>query len=307
MSKVLVTGGAGFVGSVLCRNLLNSGHEVVCLDSLEKGDGDSLLDVVTNPNFTFVKGDVRDTTKLDNLIPSVDGVIHLAGYVGAPICESKKDESRSVNVNGTKAVVDRLSPSQRFVNASSGSVYGALEEICTESCCLNPKSNYGIQKKIAEDMAHTRDNSISFRFATGFGVSPNMRVNLLPNSLVYEAVYNRSFSVFQPEAKRTFIPVQEMARALQWALFDTTKCGVFNCGHENFNMTKRGLAELIKSRTGCEVFYGEYLTDIDQRDYAVSYEKLREAGFVVQGDMQTEIDNLVKASQLIRNTNLRYN
>ena len=306
ISRVLVTGGAGFVGSILCRQLLNKGYIVDCLDSLEKGDGDSLLDIINHKNFFFHYGDVRDVSLIDTRLKYVDAVIHLAGYVGAPICQKKEDESYSVNVHGTQVLVSGMSKNQRLVNASSGSVYGAIEDICTEDTPLNPQSNYGIQKKLAEDIVHNHENSVSYRFATGFGVSPNMRVNLLPNSLMYEAVHNKVFTVFQADARRTFIPVHEMGRALVFAL-ENDFTGIYNCGHENFNMTKRNLAELVESITKCTVFYGEYEKDIDSRDYTVDYSLLRGLGFEVNGSMGKELLYLRDAVKLLRNTNLRYN
>jgi nucleoside-diphosphate-sugar epimerase len=305
-SRVLVTGGAGFVGSVLSRQLLEKGYIVHCLDSLEKGDGDSLLDIINHKNFFFHYGDVRDYKLLETRLKFVDSVVHLAGYVGFPACSRRPEESYSVNVSGTQELVSRLSKDQRLVNASSGSVYGALDEICTEESPLNPQSDYGKQKKIAEDIVLEHPDSVSYRFATGFGVSPNMRVNLLPNSLMYEAIHNKAFSVFQPDAKRTFIPVQEMARALIFAL-ENDFTGVYNCGHENFNLTKRELAEKIKEKTGCTVFYGEYETDCDLRDYFVDYSLLRNEGFTVNGTMEEYLLKLKKAVKLLRNTNLRYN
>lgn len=305
-SRVLVTGGAGFLGSVLSRQLLEKGYIVDCLDSLEKGDGDSLLDIINHKNFFFHYGDVRDTDLLDTRLKFVDSVVHLAGYVGFPACSKRPEESYSVNVVGTQELVSRLSSDQRLVNASSGSVYGALDELCTENSPLNPQSEYGKQKKIAEDIVSEHSNSVSYRFATGFGVSPNMRVNLLPNSLMYEAIHNKAFSVFQPDAKRTFIPVQEMAMALIFAL-ENDFTGIYNCGHENFNLTKRELAENIKSLTGCTVFYGDYETDPDLRDYKCSYEKLRSLGFTVKGTMNDHLLKLKDAVKLLRNTNLRYN
>ena len=305
MKRVLVTGGAGFVGSVLCRQLLEKGYFVYCLDSLEKGDGDSLFDIINHSNFHFIQGDIRDSYLLDIALGDCDSVIHLAGYVGFPACAKRPEESYSVNVGGTQELVSRLLY-HRLVNASSGSVYGALEETCTEQSPLNPKSEYGIQKKLAEEIVHSYSNSVSYRFSTGFGVSPNMRVNLLPNSLMYEAVHNKAFSVFQADARRTFIPVQEMAKALIFAL-EGDFTGIYNCGHESYNLTKRQLAESIKDLTDCTVFYGEYETDPDLRDYACSFAKLSKVGFDVGGCMDEELSKLKDAVQLMRNTNVRYN
>lgn len=298
--KVLVTGGAGFVGSVLCRDLLDLGHKVICLDSLQKGDGDSLLGIVANKNFEFV----HDTILSDNLqkvVNKVEAVIHLAALVGAPKCKKDPELSYITNYVGTKKLISCLS-SQRLIFASTGSIYGRVDGICTEESSINPQSEYGKDKKMAEDLVTNYHNSISFRFATGCGVSPCMRVNLLVNNLVYDAVHKRSISLFEPDAKRTFISVQDMSRCFIHALERQGAYKVYNAGDNSMNASKREMAEIIRSKIPCEVFYGQYLKDPDKRDYAVDYSRLNDYesfGFKCRDNINKVIDDLIKSVALL--------
>lgn len=296
--KVCVTGGAGFVGSVLCRRLLEQGHKVRCLDNLSRGDGDSLLDIINHKNFEFIFGDV---TKYDDCVKVVDGVdaiIHLAGLVGAPKCSLQPALSRSINVDGTVNMLRARSKDQRFVFASTGSVYGKVEGTCDENSPCNPLSEYGIHKLIAEDEVCGEENTIAFRFATGFGVSPCMRVKLLPNTFVYNGVFDNCITVFQPDAMRTFIPVQEMGRTFIWGL-EERQHKIYNVGNEKFNLTKRELANKVSELTGCATFFGEHMSDPDQRDYGVLNSLIEKENFVIQGSMEEEIKKLIKTVPLL--------
>lgn len=270
--KVLVTGGAGYVGSVLCKHLLDNDYTVSCMDILVKGDGDSLLPIIDRPNFEFINENIL-SKKIKPILDSVDSVIHLAGVVGFPKCAKDPKGSYLINVEGTKNIVNNLS-GQRLVFASTGSVYGALSNICTEESPLNPQSEYGEQKRIAEEIVSSYSNSVSYRFATACGVSNSMRVNLLVNNLVYDAVHKRAITLFEPHAKRTFINVNDMARAFIHGLENYNEYKVYNCGDNMLNMSKLDIANIIKKYTNCELFIGDYLKDKDKRDYEVSYEKL---------------------------------
>lgn len=294
---VLVTGGAGYVGSVLCKYLLDQEYEVVCLDSLVKGDGDSLLSIVNHPNFTFVNMDIN-SNNIKCVLDEVDSVIHLAGLVGAPKCSKFERLSYITNVEGTNNIVSNLT-GQRLVYASTGSVYGKIEDICTEDTPLNPQSEYGIHKNIAESMAKFYKNSVSFRFATGCGVSPCMRVNLLVNNLVYDAVHNKSITLFESHAKRTFISVYDMSRALTFGLKAGFKHKVYNCGDEHLNLSKRDIAEKIKEHLNCAIFYGDHMKDPDSRDYEVSYQRLKDEGFTCVKTIDDIIKELIPAVKLL--------
>ena len=298
MKNVLVTGGAGYVGSVLCKHLLAEGYNVTCLDNLVKGDGDSLLPIINHPSFSFVNMDIN-SKKIKTVLDEVDGVIHLAGLVGAPKCAKSEKLSYITNVEGTRNIVSNLT-GQKIVFASTGSVYGKIEDICTEETALNPQSEYGIHKKLAEDsVIGDYKNSIAFRFATGCGVSPCMRVNLLVNNLVYDAVHNRSITLFESHARRTFISVQDMSRALTLGLSKNFKYKVYNCGDESLNLSKRDIAEKIKQHVNCAVFYGDHMKDPDSRDYEVSYKRLAAEGFYCVELIDDIIKKLVPAVKLL--------
>ena len=189
-----------------------------------------------------------------------------------------------------------------FVYASTGSVYGKVEGTCTEESPLNAVSLYGVNKRIAEEMVATQDNTVSFRFATGFGVSPCMRVNLLVNDFVYQAITNKILTIFQADFRRTFIHVRDMAKAFTMGFenMGNWKHKVYNCGANHLNWTKRELAEYVKENTDCFVHYEEIGTDADQRDYEVSYDKLENEGFSCDVDMKTGIQELIKVAPILQ-------
>lgn len=305
--KVLVTGGGGFVGSVLCRDLLRRNYKVRCVDNFDKGQCDPVIELVSNPNFEFMEGDVSDEDDVKRMVDGVDGIIHLASIVGAPQCQKRKALAHIVNVNGTELLLKNKG-GRPFVFASTGSVYGKVEGICTEDSPLNTNTVYGLTKKQAEYLVSEHDNTVSFRFATGYGVSPNMRVNLLVNDLVLQAVTQGTFSIFQCDFRRTFVHVRDMARCfifglqrLSGELSGGLKHKVYNSGDDKLNWTKRELAEYISQCTKCEVNYNDVKQDIDQRDYAVSYKLLNDEGFYCQEtDMKSGIDELIKASNIVK-------
>lgn len=295
---VLVTGGAGYVGSVLCSMLVKSDlFNVVCVDTLVKGDGDSLLGIINEPNFKFYQMDAG-SPKIKSLVDEAQYVVHLAGLVGAPKCAKSPGLSKILNVESTANVVSLLT-GQKIVYASTGSVYGKIEGVCTEDTPLNPLSEYGVDKKLAEDIVSAYKNSVSFRFATGCGVSPCMRVNLLVNNLVYDAVHNRSITLFEADARRTFISVYDMARAFIFGMKNNLKHKVYNCGDDSLNISKRGIAEKIKQQIGCAVFYGDHQKDADARDYEVSYKRLADEGFTCVQDVDKVISDLIPAVKLL--------
>ncbi|MAF25681.1 epimerase, partial [bacterium] len=179
MTKVLVTGGGGYVGNVLCRQLLDKGYRVKCLDNFHKGQCDGIIPLVTNPDFEFEYGDVTVAEQINEAVKGCDVIIHLAAIVGFPDCSAQPALAEVVNVQGTQNVINARNsywPEMPLVYASTGSVYGKVEGTCTEESPLNAVSQYGVNKRVAEAMVSKEDNSVSFRFATGFGVSPSMRV-----------------------------------------------------------------------------------------------------------------------------------
>ena len=304
-AKILVTGGGGYVGNVLCRHLLDKGYRVKCLDNFHKGQCDALIPLATNRHFEFEHGDITIAEQIKEAVLGCDAIIHLAAIVGFPACSSQPGLADAVNVQGTKNVIDArnsYSSKMPLVYASTGSVYGKVEGICTEESPLNAVSQYGINKRIAEEMVSSEDNTVSFRFATGFGVSPCMRVNLLVNDFVYQALTNGILTIFQADFRRTFIHVQDMARAFTGGFEHSGywKHKVYNCGANDLNWTKRELAEYIKEQTGCFVHYEEIGKDADQRDYEVSYSKLESEGFSCNVSMKEGIKDLIKVAPLLQ-------
>lgn len=305
MKTIGVTGCGGYVGNVLVRYLLSKSYKVVGMDNFHKGQCDALFSVIDNPDFEFIYGDVTKQGDCDKLAKQVDGIIHLAAIVGFPACAKQPALSKAVNVDGTINMVNarnKVSSSIPFVFASTGSVYGKITETCHENVTPNPQSQYGIDKLAAENYVSSNPNTLSLRFATGFGISPCMRVNLLVNDLTYQAVYNNCFTLFEAEAKRTFIHVYDMARSFTWALENTGKhsMNVFNCGDVTLNWSKRELAEYIKLKTGCLVTYADIGKDADARDYEVDYTAINKAGFRCEKNMETGINELLKVMPILR-------
>lgn len=307
MSKVLITGGGGYVGSVLCGELLNRGYQVRCMDNAYKGTLDSIIPFVTNPNFEFFDGDVTNKDDCNNAVKGVDGIIHLAAIVGFPACKKSPALAEAVNFGGTKNMLTaraRENYSIPFVNASTGSVYGSVEGVCTEDSPLNGTTLYATTKRDAEQMVTDAGNSVSFRFATGFGVSPNMRVNLLVNDFVYKAVYDKCIVVFQADFRRTFIHVRDMAESFIQG-FEKLRSGdlryqVYNAGANHLNWTKRELAEYVSGLTGCYLHFGEIGEDLDKRDYEVDYSKFEQDVTRCQVSMEQGIKELEKVVKVLR-------
>ncbi len=302
--KILVTGGGGFVGNVLVRQLLEEGYQVRILDNFIKGCH-GLMELVPYVDFEFMEGDVTDFETCKKATKGVDAVIHLAAIVGFPDCAKQPGLAEAVNIQGTKNMLI-AADGRPFAFASTGSVYGKVDGICTEDSPRNAQSWYGITKYEAEKKVRDTDNTVSFRFATGFGLSPNMRVNLLVNDLVYRAMKERVIVIFQADFRRTFIHVKDMAKTFQMGieglLHKTLKHKVYNAGGDHLNWTKRELAEYIGKKTGCLVHYAEIGQDSDQRDYAVDYSKWYAEGFIPDYSMENGIDEVIKAVPLIHIT-----
>ncbi len=304
MKRIVVSGCGGYVGNVLVRYLLDMGYFVRGMDNFHKGHCDAIIPLVTNPNFEFIYGDVTKETDCEKLVKDADGVIHLAAIVGFPACARQPALSQAVNIDGTANMVNATDNDTPFVFASTGSVYGKVIDTCTEDTETNPQSQYGMDKLAAEQYVSDFSNTVSLRFATGFGVSPCMRANLLVNDLCYQAHYNKSFTLFEAEAKRTFIHVYDMARCFHWALWQCAgDSKIYNAGSSSLNWSKRQLAEYIKSKTNCHVTYADIGKDADQRDYEVDYSKINDDGFECQYTMEKGIDELLRVMPLLRTRN----
>ncbi|MBI4098406.1 MAG: NAD(P)-dependent oxidoreductase [Candidatus Magasanikbacteria bacterium] len=298
--KVLVTGGTGFIGAVLVDRLLEAGHSVVVLDNLLYRQN-TLLPHFIKPHFEFIHGDIRDAATVREAARGIDVVVHLAAIVGAPICEKHKELAEAVNVGGTQNLIAACSPSQPILFASTGSNYGKVDGVCTEESPLNPLSVYGITKTRAEELIMARGNAISYRFATGFGLSPRLRLDLLPNDYVHQAIKNGTLIVYERGARRTFIHVRDMASAFLHAIdhYERMKNNVYNVGSDDMNFSKEDLARLVQKHVDYYLHFAEFGADPDKRDYEVSYDKIAATGFRTSITMEHGITELVKGMRTL--------
>lgn len=309
--SIFITGGAGYIGTSLIPLLLERGYYVTVYDSLMFNNGDKLLPYITNINFTFIEGDVRDAEKLAHYIKGHDIVIHLAALVGFPICREKGEaESHDVNVVGTQNVINALTEDQYLLFGSTGSNYGEVLDVCTEETPLNPLSIYGKTKTEAEHMVLKRDNSTAFRFATAFGVSPRLRLDLLVNDLTYKSLTEGYAVIYESHFMRTFIHVKDIARVFLFAIEnqENMKNNVYNVGSNNMNFSKKDVCELIKSKIPNSYFnYADVGQDADKRNYVVSYEKINKLGFDTTISLETGIDELIKTIPLVKTSSPYFN
>ncbi len=301
--KILVTGGAGFVGTTLVPELLAKRYDVRVMDSLRFG-GDALLPFFRHSHFSFVDGDVCDLSRLTEAAKGCDAIIHLAAIVGFPACRKFPDEAQSINVEGSRNVAVVAGKQRPVLFASTGSNYGALaDEVCTEDAPLNPLSLYAKTKAEAEDILLNECTCIALRFATAYGLSPRLRLDLLINDFVFRALKERHLVVYESHFMRTFIHVYEMARSFRFALENSDRMSgeAYNVGDETQNFSKREISEKICSRVkDTYLHYADMGKDEDQRNYVVSYKKLKALGFKTEITIDEGIDELVRAFSCIR-------
>lgn len=298
---VLITGGAGYIGSMLVPEFLNNGYKVRVFDSLLFNQI-SLLPYLINKNFEFIKGDVRDVSAVKNAVSGVDTIIHLTGIVGAPACAKDPKTAEEVNYQGTVNVNEARTAEQKLFYASTGSVYGKVEELCTEDLKPKPLSIYGDTKLRGETEVMNKGNAIAYRFATAFGLSARLRLDLMPNDFVYSALKNRYLVVYDRNFKRTFIHVRDIVSAYAYGIknFDAMKNEIYNIGSEKMNKTKEEIVKMIREKINFEIlFVDKGVPDPDQRDYEVSYKKVKDKGFETTIDFNTGIDELIKGMQMV--------
>ena len=299
--RILVTGGAGYVGSTLVPMLLEQGHKVRVYDSLKFG-GHGLLPCCQSRNFDLIKGDVCDEQAVIKALDGMEAVVHLAAIVGYPACKKEPQVAQQTNVEGTRMLLKHRKPDTKFIFASTGSIYGSVPDyVCNEQTPTAPITLYGETKAAAEDMVLAAGNSVAYRYATAFGVSNRMRLDLMPNDFTYQAVKNRNLIVYEGGFKRTFVHVRDMARSIMFALdqWDNVRDDVYNVGHESMNFTKEEVARQILKHTDYYLHFAEVGADADQRNYEVSYQKIRAKGFETTVDMDRGIAELVRAAKLI--------
>lgn len=302
--RVLVTGGAGYIGSVLVPMLLQRGFGVTVLDNFSFGQS-SLLDCCHYEGFEIVRGDVRDKALVKKHLDAADIAIPLACLVGAPICAQRPQEAQAINCDAVKMIVDLSRPDQRILypNTNSGYGVGTPGEFCTEESPLNPISVYGTTKVEAEKYVLASGRGLTFRLATVFGVSPRMRIDLLVNDFTYRAVTDRFVILFEAHFKRNYIHVRDVARAFLHAIdnFETMKGEPYNVGLSEANLSKMELCEEIKKQVPAfTIMEAPIGKDPDQRNYIVSNEKLEATGFKPTHSLQWGITELIKGYQVIR-------
>ena len=303
---ILVTGGAGYLGSMMTRYLLDAGHSVTVLDNFMFRQT-SLNDLCANDGFDVVSGDARDTDVLAPLCAKADIVIPLAALVGAPLCDADKLGAESINRDAIRDLIKLASPDQRILVPISNSGYGVGEpgKHCTEESPMNPISLYGRTKVEAEEAVLERGNAISFRLATVFGMAPRMRIDLLVNDFVYRALNDRALVLFEAHFKRNYIHVRDVARAFLHGIdnFDSLKNEAFNVGLSDANLSKLELCERIQNHLPNFAFLeAEIGGDPDKRDYIVSNDKIEATGFKPEFSLDFGIAELIKGYRMIRNS-----
>ena len=304
--RILVTGGAGYLGSMMTRYLLDAGHSVTVLDNFMFRQT-SLNDLCANDGFDVVSGDARDTDVLAPLCAKADIVIPLAALVGAPLCDADKLGAESINRDAIRDLIKLASPDQRILVPISNSGYGVGEpgKHCTEESPMNPISLYGRTKVEAEEAVLERGNAISFRLATVFGMAPRMRIDLLVNDFVYRALNDRALVLFEANFKRNYIHVRDVARAFLHGIdnFDSLKNEAFNVGLSDANLSKLELCERIQNHLPNFAFLeAEIGGDPDKRDYIVSNDKIEATGFKPEFSLDFGIAELIKGYRMIRNS-----
>ncbi len=298
---ILLTGNLGFLGSILTEKLLFHGYKVIGFDNCTGRTNDSGILYCNNPNFSFIKGDILDTESVFQAKQKADFVIHMAAQVGEPLGKKHKYYSSMVNSIGTDNVA-KIGKNLPIIYSSTGSCYGKIEGICDEESPTNPLSIYGKSKLEGEQWVKNTKNYIIYRFATAYGLSPSLRLDLLPNDLCYQAWKNKVLVIAQPEFRRTFCHCKDICDAIIFGLFnfEIMKNEIYNVGDNKGNLTKKELAELIKEKTQCSIFYDdEIYKDGDQRDYEVSYEKINKCGWFSKIKMSDGLDELLKAMPFI--------
>lgn len=290
--RILVTGGAGFIGSMLVPELLKEGHKVTVLDNLTWGMKGLSLNVGKR-GFNFIKGDIRDGQLISTLLEKNEAIVHLAALAGCELCERNKDEATDINVNGSRKICDYLSDEQFLILASSASVYGqANGKICTEETILQPQSHYAKTKIEAERVFSKRDNVVILRFATAFGVSFRMRLDLLVNQFVYEAIKNKALIVYGRNYVRSIIHVSDIARSIMFAIHnnESMQGQIFNVCSPESN-TKEQIAEHIRKMVDCDLQFVE--SDLDLRNYHLSIRKIEGLGYHATVSLDQGITEIV--------------
>lgn len=300
--KILITGGAGYLGSVITENLLSKGYEVTVLDNLMYNQTSSII-FSHNPNFEFIYGDVRDSELLENLVFDFDVIIPLAAIVGFPACDRDKDLATKVNYEHVRYICELVEGTKvRVVYPNTNSGYGIGESgECTEESPLNPISHYGVTKVKAESEV-LKIGGISVRLATVFGTSPRMRMDLLVNEFVYKALTDKYITIFEKDFVRNYIHIRDVANVFLFMIenYEEHSGEVFNVGLSDANLSKEELVEKIKGYVpDFAITYSDYYEDPDKRDYIVSNDKIESTGWMPEYSLDDGIVELIKTYTIL--------
>ena len=302
--KVLITGGAGYIGSVLVPILLNKGYEVVVVDNLFYNQV-SLLPLASYKNFRFINGDALDETLIKKEVAKADIIIPLAAFVGAPLCKKNTNLARMINFEAVKMISDFASKDQIFLypNTNSGYGIGAKDAMCDENSPLRPISEYGKDKVEAELYLLEKGNCVTFRLATVFGVSARMRLDLLVNDFTYRAYKDKFIVLFEEHFRRNYIHVRDVAKGFIHGIenYEKMKGEAYNMGLSSANLTKRQLAETIKKFVPDFYIHSASIgEDPDKRDYLVSNAKLEATGWSADVSLEDGIEELLRAFAMMK-------
>ena len=298
--NILITGGAGYIGSELTDYMLKAGHSVVIIDNLMY-DPTSLLRYTHDNNFRFIKGDVRNQKLLSEELKKADVIIPLAALVGFPLCDKDPRAAEEINYEHVAFLANNKTDEQKIIYPCTNSGYGTSNGVCTEESPLNPVSLYGRTKVAAEDAVKAVDNFVTFRLATVFGPASRMRTDLLVNNFVLKSLRERVLVLYECEFMRNYVHIHDVCRAFIFVLNNWEKCKneTYNVGNDDVNMNKLQLAEKISEHIPLEIIKAEFTKDPDVRDYIVSSQKIYDKGFGCKYDLDISIQQLIKTYSLI--------
>ena len=306
--KILLLGGAGYIGSTLTEFLLKEKYQVTVLDNFMY-EQNTLASYCSNNFFSIIKEDIRNINNLKKIIKDYDLIFPLAALVGAPLCNFKKEEAESINLKAQLNLFKIISNNQIIIMPTTNSAYGKgdVNNFCDENSKLNPLSTYAKHKVEVEKELLQRKNVISFRLATVFGMSPRMRLDLLVNDFVYRAVKDKYIVLFEANFKRNYIHIRDVCRAFIHAIknFEKMKSNIFNIGLSDANISKKELCDQIKQFVDFEYYINDFKKDPDQRNYVVSNKKIEAAGFKTKYKLTYGISELIKGYEGINLTQFR--
>lgn len=305
--NILITGGAGYIGSMLITNLLDSGHKITLIDNLAYPK-DAINHLFVNKNFNFIKEDACKDKIIKKYMTNKDYIIPLAALVGAPLCEKNKRKAINTNIGSIKTILKYKKKSQKIIYLTTNSGYGIGEKnkYCDENSELRPVSLYGKTKNLSEELVRKKDNHICFRLATVFGYSYRMRTDLIVNNFVLTAMNKKKLVIFEPHFRRNFIHIKDVVRAVIFSMnnFNKMKNNVYNLGLSNANITKINLAKKIKKKLKyLKIEIKHNMKDPDQRDYFVSNKKIEKNGFKATISLDKGIKELIK---LFKNIDVKF-